>query len=583
MKNGLYALAALDGAPLDPAVADAIFAGLSTEPVRGASFAAIARDPRPDAAARHDEGSCADLFLGSLDEADGLRRRLGLPAHANNARIAGAAQDRWGVEAARTLGGEWTLLRWDGRAGTLVLLLSECLRDSCYYAVSEGRVAVAPTLVRLAGLDGVNGDFDPDGLVRTMGRHPLERSLGDHTFVKGVRRLPPGTQVTIRADGRATETLPAPVVPEARAISFEAAVQEVEVLLRQIVRRRLAGAGDAAIMLSGGLDSSLVAWLASEERAPGQRLHFLSSAAPEGTGVPDETGWAAIVADHLGVPVTPVTPGPDADVYAPGARMLAGREGPILSPRHYLYEAFEQAALARGAQVLFDGVYGELTVTNPGFAEAADASWRRRLAHGLKAFLPRPAGDADPLHVRLAPHLRRQIPRLAAGAEAPGRKRPGATDAFGYAVGWEKSALPPTNMGDPAVRYALPFRDRSLLALFASLPAGFAGQAGVPRAIGRAILKGRLPDRIVARTSKMPFSPTYPHLLARQAGAARERLVAQRAAGAAEWLDLDWLDRSLAAVESGGVSATRALFRIQATAMAAEFFRWWRDQGLKGR
>jgi asparagine synthase (glutamine-hydrolysing) len=440
-------------------------------------------------------------------------------------------------------------------------------------------------LVRLAKLDGIDGSFDPDALMRVMGRYPLDRSLGHRTFVRGVQRLLPGTQVTLWSEGSVTETLPAPAAPLVRAVSFDEAVHEIEALLRRIVRRRLADGRDAAFMLSGGLDSSLLVWLASEERRPGQGLHLLSSAAPAGSGIPDEVDWAATVADHLGFPLIPVRPGPDADPYAPSEQMLASREGPLLSPRHYLYEALERAAVANGAATLFDGVYGELTVSNPGNRVSAGIPWQRRLARGLRARLiplrATPDPQASRFHVCLSARLLRSVEGLPPSGRVAGGSGRCANEPFGYAPGWEKSGLFPTIVGDPAVRYAMPFRDRRLLALFASLPANLARHDGVPRAIARAILQGRLPERIVSRTSKMPFSPTYPILLATHANTARERLVAQREAGAGQWLDLGWLDLALARVAGGAPSVTADLFRIQATATAAEFFRWWRDQANK--
>jgi asparagine synthase (glutamine-hydrolysing) len=76
----------------------------------------------------------------------------------------------------------------------------------------------------------------------------------------------------------------------------------------------------------------------------------------------------------------------------------------------------------------------------------------------------------------------------------------------------------------------------------------------------------------------MPFSPTYLGMLADQAAAARERIPSQRAAGAGEWLDLDWLDRALTRVASQPSLARTQPFTVQGTAIAAEFFRWWRDR-----
>jgi asparagine synthase (glutamine-hydrolysing) len=111
----------------------------------------------------------------------------------------------------------------------------------------------------------------------------------------------------------------------------------------------------------------------------------------------------------------------------------------------------------------------------------------------------------------------------------------------------------------------------------ASYPAAFVTHGGLSRAPARALLHGRLPDTIALRQSKMAFSPTYDAMLQAHAAQAIERLADQRAAGAGEWLDLAWLERALRVAGQGVRLSTDAAFRLQCTAMAAEFFRWWRD------
>ncbi|WP_286710566.1 asparagine synthase-related protein, partial [Brevundimonas sp. UBA2497] len=493
-----------------------------------------------------------------------------------------AGHERWGVEAATRLAGEWTLVRWDERARTLTLLMSECARDTCYFAASGGRVAVSAELVRLTRLPWVDGTFDRDAVIRTMGRHSLRETLGDRSIIKGARQLQPGTSVTLRCDGmtRAIATPhPAPALID---ISFEEAMREVETLLRRIVRSRLAGPVQAAFLLSGGLDSSLLAWLGVEERLPHQTLHFLSSAAPAGSGIKDETGWAQLVADHLGASLTHVCPAPDAEVYAPSAQVLAEWEAPVPSPRHYLYRAFEDAAAACGSTVLVDGLYGELSVTSHGFFLEQNPSWPHRLVRsvrgGLGAALHGPEAQiAKNFHVQLSRSALADMAKITTGGDQA-RQLLLPDEPFGFEPGWEKSALQPTSTGHRGVRLVYPLRDRRLLRLVGTFPAAFARHDGAPRSMARALLKGRLPDTIAFRECKMPFSPTWPIMMQDQAPAARALIAAQREAGAGEWLDLEWLDRSLAQVASQTTVSPGLSYRVQATALAAEFFRWWSER-----
>lgn len=580
MKNGIHALADLSGAPPCPQDMAILFRDRRAGGP-GSAFRVHAEDTRPDAIDHHQSDGRFEVFLGHLDEASRLEQVLGLHDKSRPAVIAAAGHDKWGVDAATRMVGEWTLVRWDERARTLTLVMSECARDTCYFAVAGTRVAVSAALIRLTDLPWVDGAFDGDALLCAMGRASVRQALGDRSIVKGVRQLQPGSSVTFDRHGmtRAVATPhPAPALAD---IGFDEAMQEVETVLRTIMRSRLADAAEPAFLLSGGLDSSLLAWLGAEERAPGQTLHFLSSAAPPDSGLTDEIAWARLVADHLGVPLTPVFPGPGADIYAPSARMLAELEGPVPSPRHYLYQAFEDAAAALGSTLLVDGIYGEFSVSCHGFFHRKP-SWPRRLVRSLRDGITARLRGAEALtaesfHVQLSRSaLADMAMSTTGGVEVHRQLSPG--DPFGFEPGWEKSGLQPTSTGYRQLRLAYPLRDRRLLRLIGTFPAAFTHHDGAPRAMVRALLKGRLPDAIAHRQCKMPFSPTHPGLMKDQAPAARARIAAQRGAGADEWLDLDWLDQALAQVASGAVVSADWTYRIQATALAAEFFRWWSER-----
>lgn len=583
MKNGIYGLAALDGAPLDPRDRTILFAGIDDAMQVAPDCALAARDANADAIHVARDGEQAGLLLGNLWEPEENARLLGLGQDAGPARVAVAAHDRWGVDAATRLPGEWLLLRWEGGTRSLTLLMSECARDDCYFAVSGGRVAIAPELTRLARLPWVDAEFDAETLIRTMGRFALRAELGGRTILKGVTQLRPGTSVKIRAEGIATAVAAPKPPPLLSGIGFEDAMAEVRQLLRRIMRQRLHGIGDAAFLLSGGLDSSLLAALAAELVDSGQRLHFLSSAAPDGSGLADETGWAALVADHLGMPLTRVEPPADADAYAPLPRMFADWEAPVASPRHYLYRAFEDEAVARGAKLIFDGSFGELSISNHGFDLDSPRQRLRGLARAAREGIRQWARRRSPalggqFHVQLAPDLLADMARNFTPPVEP-RRALRANEAFGFEPGGGKAARQSTGSSDPRTRYELPLRDPRLLRLVAGFPAGFTVHDGAPRAMIRALLRNRLPDRIAERQCKMAFSPSFQPMLRQQAADARDRIAAQADAGAADWLDLAWLDKTLERAARGAMLTPDQAFRAQGTAIAAEFFRWWRERG----
>lgn len=582
-KNGIFGLFSLDGAPVDPRDRIILFGDGADDAASSSAPGALvaAGDRATGALHRHDDGTTLAVLLGDLDEPAALAVQLDLPPGANQAALAAAAHVRWGPGAPARLAGEWLLLVWHAPSATLTLLTAEGTHEHCYVATDGRRVAVAPSLARLARLPWVDARFDPDMLMRTMGRGHLRTSVGARTILTGAMRLRAGAGATIDAHGIRTAAADASPPPDARAIEFDDAVAELDALLRRVVRQRTLRARGIAVEMSGGLDSSLLGLLVAQERRHDQQVVFLTSAAPSGSGMADESDWAGIVARHLGVPLVEVTPAMKADVYCPSARTFAAAESPALSPRHYLYEALGDAAVAAGAQLLVDGSFGEQTISNHG--HCLDTQRRvspRALLRDLRdtwRLRTEPTRTAD-YHVMPARGALAALADPRALRPRSYAERRLADDApFGFENGFDRVGLLPTTTGDPRVRTLLPLRDPRLLRLMAGYPAEFLRHAGVDRAPIRALLAGRLPESVVTRPKGLAFSPTYTVMLRDQAGAAIARISEQRRAGAGEWLDLAWLERTLGRMQRGEHLPPQTVIRVQGTAYAAAFFDWWQQ------
>jgi asparagine synthase (glutamine-hydrolysing) len=565
--DGLYALASLDGAPL--AIADGATLGLAVAP--GSRFAVELRDARAGA---RDVGD-GWAFLGRLSEAEALATELGFDRRPSHGVLAVAAFDRWGEAARSRLLGEWSLVRWHGPGATLTLAASEPVRDTLFFATDGRRVAVAPDLLKLRRLPWVDGRWDERGLLLQLGRADTRALLKDETVVRGVRRVVHGTTVTIGREVRAGFPI-AWRPPDPYRGGFDDLMAEADALLRTIVADTTAPHADVALLLSGGLDSSLLAAQAAATRRPDQRLTCLSSAAPPTSGLSDETGFARAVAEPLGLPLRPVWPDGRADLYRPSSRMLGTMTHPLASPAHYLFEALYEAAVGVGADLVLDGAYGELSVSGygPPFGWRERLHQMRRTVHvRMHGGLRVPSAQAG-FHARLSPPALALAEPLVAETRMRARDVPspssGRTDLWGYLPGAAKNLGGSTSTGWPGLRCALPFRDRRLLDLFAAMPARFSLRDGLGRAPARALLRGRVPEEVRLRPRGLPFSPDYLQRAVRDAAGARDLLAGYRRAGVGDWLDLDWLDRQLAGVGQSAPALDR-LFQIQSTAIAAAF------------
>lgn len=576
-SSGIYGLFNLDGAPI--AAADAIALGLPV-PTGGENRLMAGFDSHaPEAVARHDGPLGQTVLVGELEEFAALVDRLGLRGDASAAQLAQAALAQFGSDTPAELIGEWSLLHC-AQDGSVTVMQSAALRDRIFYAVSSERVAIAPNLFALARLNWVDAAIDEAGLLFPLGRADLRAARADRTMIKSVRQLEPASSVVVRREGlieqRTAEVL---IEPPRWTGSFGDAVAEAEELLRQIMQARLGRTRKAATLLSGGLDSSLLAWLCAEGSPTDKLPVTLTSTAPPGSGLADEAGFAVIVAQHLGLKGQHVWPASEANIYRPPAAILGGGSGPILSNRHCLTEAFQIAAKAAGATMLIDGTYGEMSVTAR-LAGGGMVARLRAAVGSLRGALAAPHPATDPFHVRLAPHRLAKLPDAI--TEALSKPRPARTasarnGSLGYTPGIEKALALPNEFYPGAVRTDYPFRDLRLLRLYAGFPVRTLTAGGHDRGLARQMLAGNLPDSIRLRRRGMPASPDHMARLQRQAAAARERIADFRKAEIDDWIDLDWLERSLESVSARGATGYDQANEVQLTAIAAEFL-----LGLRG-
>ena len=568
-KSGLYALIRTDGGPLDPH--DCAALGLP-EDRSGAGWSAEAVDPSAAARDRWDGDGATALLAGDLWDLTETARAFGLPPGSGPARIVSAAYDRHGASAAQYLRGEWSWLRRNAD-GSVVVLTSPARRDPVLYAQGKGCIALAPDLFTLTRLDWVSAELDADGLRYALGKGALRRNRGDRTIVRGVHELAPGGVLELNRVGELRVFEPDLPITETPFVGTFADVVELtrSHLLRDM-RQRIKRYPATALLLSGGLDSSLLASLIAACGADLSQVQCFSSAAPVGSDLPDETAFAAQVAQHLGLPLVKVAPPEDLNAYRPHDGILTGGNGPPLANRHVLTEAFQQAARHHGCTRMLNGTYGELSVTAR-LPSAAPAGWRR-MAGVLKQHLGRmkrlPA-SAD-YHVRFAAH-QTSAPLLTVSAT-----QPAPDPLFGFQRGTDKAWSLANEFYPGAVRMDYPFRDTGLLRLIARLPRHLPAGPDGDRALGRALLAGHLPDAIRLRKHGMAASPDHLHRLQRHAPAARQRIAAFRTAGLSEWLDLDWLEQALERMAQSGTRSHSTANEVQLTAIAAEFLLWWQQR-----
>ncbi|MFD4240302.1 asparagine synthase-related protein [Streptomyces sp. NPDC058525] len=120
---------------------------------------------------------------------------------------------------------------------------------------------------------------------------------GAETLLTGVREVLPGRVLRLTRDGGVTETVhweprehvedPGPAGPTGHVLALRA-------LLEQATAARLPVAEPAAVLLSGGIDSSLVTALAAKLHSHPVHTYSISF----GDDLPNELGYSGLVASH---------------------------------------------------------------------------------------------------------------------------------------------------------------------------------------------------------------------------------------------------------------------------------------------
>ena len=205
-----------------------------------------------------------------------------------------------GVEAVAELDGMFGLAIHDQRSGTLLLARDRAGEKPLFYAQRDGEVIFASEVQCLLQDPRVSRELDPIALAEylKLGYVPEPR-----TMFRDIRRIEAGTyaRFTSREMSVTRYWDPAsfPVIERSPA----AAIGELQDLFERAVTKQVMSDVPVGVFISGGLDSSLLATLAS--RAIGvDKVHTFSAQFAESSY--DESGDAARLALHMRTRHVPV-------------------------------------------------------------------------------------------------------------------------------------------------------------------------------------------------------------------------------------------------------------------------------------
>lgn len=218
----------------------------------------------------HDaEAGLTVVFNGCIYNYPQLRAELGGDARfssTSDTEVILKAYARWGEDFVDHLVGMFAVAIVDERRRCVVLARDRLGIKPLYVAELAGRTRFASTLPSLVAGGEIDTTIDEVALHHYLSWHSIVPA--PRTILRGVRKIPPATVTVVDADGRRRDReywRPDYVRTAATAgWSAEDWQDAVHDALRTAVRRRLVSDVPVGVLLSGGVDSSLVTALLAE-------------------------------------------------------------------------------------------------------------------------------------------------------------------------------------------------------------------------------------------------------------------------------------------------------------------------------
>jgi asparagine synthase (glutamine-hydrolysing) len=246
-------------------------------------------------------GTSIVIFNGEIYNHEELRRELAAGGIRFNGRsdteVLLAAYDAWGEECVERLRGMFAFAVYDQSRKVLFMARDRAGEKPLYWAQHRGGLVFASELKALMADPEFPRRLSPEGLAYylSFGYVP-----GDKCILDGVHKLMPAHCLSWSLAGGAPNVRRYWNIPPARpdeTSSGDELVDELQQVLTAAVGEQLVADVPLAVLLSGGVDSSLIAAIAA--RASHHRVRTFTVTLPNHPRL-DESRYARSVAEYLG-------------------------------------------------------------------------------------------------------------------------------------------------------------------------------------------------------------------------------------------------------------------------------------------
>jgi asparagine synthase (glutamine-hydrolysing) len=215
----------------------------------------------------NEDGRYWIVFNGEIFNYVELRKDLEAAGHRfrtqSDTEVIVHAYEEWGNECFPRFNGQWAIGLWDARERELILARDRIGVRPLYVHAGGGRIRFASEVKSIFADPSVVRAIDPRGLDQTF---TYWTSLAPITVFEGVEEIPPGSLRVYDSRGTVREAVywypRFSGLSQSGPMSIGAATAELhEKLTRATAMRILLSDVPVGSYLSGGLDSSLTAWL----------------------------------------------------------------------------------------------------------------------------------------------------------------------------------------------------------------------------------------------------------------------------------------------------------------------------------
>ena len=259
-----------------------------------------------------EDGSCVVVQNGEIYNYPELRRELQREGHTFRTHCDTEVHlhlyERYGPEYVRRLRGMFAVAIWDAKVRRLVLARDRYGIKPLYYRETGGVLEFASELRALP-----RGEIDLDALEAFLAFNSIP---APYSIFRDTRKLPAGHLLVWTESGLALERYarPGPVPVEELRVDDEAElVEELRARLRDSVRAHLLADVPVGVLLSGGVDSAVLAALAAQETP--EAVHTFTIGFEERSF--DERAEARLVAERYGTNHHELLVRPDPQLLLP--------------------------------------------------------------------------------------------------------------------------------------------------------------------------------------------------------------------------------------------------------------------------